>query len=55
MLLWYSLYYVHVCWTVSLATDCIVATPGRLKDMINEGSCDLSKVQYLVLDEADRM
>jgi ATP-dependent RNA helicase DBP3 len=36
-------------------TDCIVATPGRLKDMINEGSCDLSKVQYLVLDEADRM
>jgi ATP-dependent RNA helicase DBP3 len=35
--------------------DCIVATPGRLKDMINEGSCDLSKVQHLVLDEADRM
>ena len=35
--------------------DCIVATPGRLKDLINEGACDLSKVQYLVLDEADRM
>jgi ATP-dependent RNA helicase DBP3 len=35
--------------------DCIVATPGRLKDLINEGSCDLSKVQHLVLDEADRM
>ncbi|CAJ1966785.1 unnamed protein product [Cylindrotheca closterium] len=35
--------------------DCIVATPGRLKDLINEGNCDLSKVQYLVLDEADRM
>ena len=35
--------------------DCLVATPGRLKDLINEGSCDLSKVQHLVLDEADRM
>jgi len=35
--------------------DCIVATPGRLKDLINEGSCDLSKIQHLVLDEADRM
>ncbi|KAL3945296.1 MAG: hypothetical protein SGBAC_000644 [Bacillariaceae sp.] len=35
--------------------DCIVATPGRLKDLINEGSCDLNKVQHLVLDEADRM
>eukprot|EP00529_Nitzschia_sp_RCC80_P023809 CAMPEP_0113491590 /NCGR_PEP_ID=MMETSP0014_2-20120614/27633_1 /TAXON_ID=2857 /ORGANISM="Nitzschia sp." /LENGTH=461 /DNA_ID=CAMNT_0000385383 /DNA_START=63 /DNA_END=1444 /DNA_ORIENTATION=+ /assembly_acc=CAM_ASM_000159 len=35
--------------------DCIVATPGRLKDLINDGTCDLCKVQYLVLDEADRM
>jgi ATP-dependent RNA helicase DBP3 len=35
--------------------DCVVATPGRVKDLINEGNCDLSKVQYLVLDEADRM
>lgn len=35
--------------------DCLVATPGRLKDLINEGSCDLSKVEHLVLDEADRM
>ena len=35
--------------------DCLVATPGRLKDLINEGTCDLSKVQHLVLDEADRM
>eukprot|EP00934_Nitzschia_sp_Nitz4_P007316 Nitzschia sp. Nitz4//scaffold61_size107673//13024//14763//NITZ4_004223-RA/size107673-processed-gene-0.51-mRNA-1//1//CDS//3329555674//7306//frame0 len=35
--------------------DCVVATPGRLKDLINEGACDISKVQYLVLDEADRM
>lgn len=35
--------------------DCLVATPGRLKDLVNEGSCDLSKIQHLVLDEADRM
>ncbi|GAX20815.1 ATP-dependent RNA helicase DBP3 [Fistulifera solaris] len=35
--------------------DCIVATPGRLKDLIHEGSCDLSAVDFLVLDEADRM
>ena len=35
--------------------DCIVATPGRIKDLINDGACDLSDVQHLVLDEADRM
>lgn len=35
--------------------DCVVATPGRLKDLINEECCDLSKCRHLVLDEADRM
>jgi ATP-dependent RNA helicase DBP3 len=33
----------------------IVATPGRLLDLVNEGECNLSEVSYLVLDEADRM
>jgi len=33
----------------------VVATPGRLNDLINEGAADLSSVNYLVLDEADRM
>lgn len=33
----------------------IVATPGRLNDLISEGAADLSGVTYLVLDEADRM
>lgn len=35
--------------------DCLVATPGRLKDLLQEGSCSLKEVEYLVLDEADRM
>ncbi|EGA82903.1 Dbp3p [Saccharomyces cerevisiae Lalvin QA23] len=33
----------------------VVATPGRLLDLLQEGSVDLSQVNYLVLDEADRM
>lgn len=33
----------------------IVATPGRLKDFMSDGTIDLSKTRYLVLDEADRM
>ena len=33
----------------------VVATPGRLNDLINEGAADLSSIKYLVLDEADRM
>ena len=35
--------------------DLIVATPGRLLDLINQGHCQLDKVEYFVLDEADRM
>lgn len=33
----------------------IVATPGRLKDFMSDGTVDVSKTRYLVLDEADRM
>ena len=33
----------------------VVATPGRLNDLINEGAANLSEVNYVVLDEADRM
>lgn len=35
--------------------DVLVATPGRLLDLINQGHIDLSKIEVLVLDEADRM
>jgi len=35
--------------------DMLVACPGRLQDLVDEGVLDLSSVQYLVLDEADRM
>lgn len=35
--------------------DVLVATPGRLLDLMQQGSCRLDRVQYLVLDEADRM
>jgi ATP-dependent RNA helicase RhlE len=36
-------------------TEVIVATPGRLLDLMNQGHVDLSGIEVLVLDEADRM
>jgi superfamily II DNA/RNA helicase len=35
--------------------DVLVATPGRLTDLVDRRSCDLSDVEVLVLDEADHM
>lgn len=35
--------------------DILVATPGRLLDLLNQKMVDLSKVKIFVLDEADRM
>ncbi|MEH6679407.1 MAG: DEAD/DEAH box helicase [Sediminicola sp.] len=33
----------------------VVATPGRMKDMIGRGMVDISKIDYCILDEADEM
>ena len=36
-------------------TDIVIATPGRLLDHVRQRTIDLSRVEILVLDEADRM
>jgi ATP-dependent RNA helicase DeaD len=36
-------------------TDIVVATPGRIRDIIDHNDIDLSRISVLVLDEADRM
>lgn len=39
---------------LSRGVECIIATPGRLNDLIEMRKADLSNIQFLVLDEADR-
>ncbi|MNB91589.1 ATP-dependent RNA helicase RhlE [compost metagenome] len=40
---------------LALGVDILIATPGRLIDLISQKHADLQHVQVLVLDEADRM
>jgi ATP-dependent RNA helicase RhlE len=41
--------------TMKRGIDILVATPGRLLDLVNQRAVDLSKTEIFVLDEADRM
>ena len=40
---------------IKRGVDIIVATPGRLLDLMQQGYISLSQIQFFVLDEADRM
>jgi superfamily II DNA/RNA helicase len=40
---------------LNFGVDVVVACPGRLEDMLEQGALDLSSVQTVVVDEADRM
>ena len=40
---------------LSSGVDVIVATPGRLLDLMQQGACRLDSIRFVVLDEADRM
>jgi len=43
------------CKDLFRGADILVATPGRLADIIDRGKVTLSQIRFLVLDEADRM
>ncbi|XP_042310792.1 probable ATP-dependent RNA helicase DDX4 isoform X2 [Sceloporus undulatus] len=45
----------HTIHQIMQGCNILCATPGRLLDIINRGKIGLSKLKYLVLDEADRM
>ncbi len=39
----------------SLGVEVVIATPGRLNDLVESGVVNLISISYIVLDEADRM
>ena len=38
-----------------MSPQIVIATPGRLIDFIQSGNCSMNRVNFVVLDEADRM
>src|SRR5436190_575703 len=40
---------------LSSGVDVLIATPGRLLDLAHQGECRLDAIEFLVLDEADRL
>ncbi|GAB0094927.1 RNA helicase [Sergentomyia squamirostris] len=40
---------------IDRGVEIVIATPGRLNDLVEKGTIDVSTITYLVLDEADRM
>jgi len=40
---------------IARGVDVVIATPGRLKDLVDDGKLRLNETRWLVLDEADRM
>lgn len=45
----------HQTQSLRQGVDVLIATPGRLLDLVIQGHINLQHIQYLVLDEADRM
>ncbi|WP_407648217.1 DEAD/DEAH box helicase [Devosia rhodophyticola] len=45
----------HQVQRIAKGVDVVVATPGRLKDLIDDGKIKLAETRWFVLDEADRM
>lgn len=41
--------------TIRRGVDVLIATPGRLLDLMNQGFVNLNNIEYFILDEADRM
>ncbi len=46
---------LHQVNALKKGVDILIATPGRLLDLMQQGFINLNKVEYFVLDEADRM
>ena len=47
--------YEHQKQALARGVDVLVACPGRLADLIEQGEVDLDEVEFVVIDEADRM